>query len=191
MATCEYIISINSKGCVAKVRAKYRSGKFKSVELVSGKFANQEQFESLLKLTPQLEQAIIVLQSEFEGRVSWEKVEKSPATLYTQMMGVYLDWYKQKNGLPAKVTGSDGSALKQIESYFRGISSEELILEKWKSLFSNWNQLSDFYQQQQSLRQINHNLNSILRAVHQSGSTEDLNSKFSNLINDAKPKTKG
>lgn len=180
----QYIIKINSKGANAIVKAKYNAGKFKSLELVSGKFADQQQFESLLRLTPQLEAAILILQKDLVGRVTYEKVEKEQSeSWYKSLLAIYMEWHQKRAGLPYKMTGGDGKAMKKITTYLQAIyTSLPEASDKWSNLLQQWDQLPEFYRNKSELRNIDSNLNFIMQRLTGKSTTE-LNDVFSKMIN--------
>jgi hypothetical protein len=191
MATSEYLITIDSKGAVAKLKVKYLNTRFKSLELISGKFETQIQFESLLKLTPQMEQVILLLQSEFEGRVSWEKIEKSKPSLFTAFMDEYINWYESKFEIKPIIKPIDGAALKWIVSTISQLSTtddESKIV--WQTILSNWNELESFYQSQTELPQIKRNLNIILKTLKHGKHADQARRTAESVSNDYRSKFK-
>lgn len=183
MPVSQYLITINSNGCTAKVKAKYRDGKFRSLELLSGTFPKQTQFEALMKLTPQLENVIIILQQEFKGRVTWEKITTETESLYRKLLDEYIRWYSETVGLPYKFTGVDGNAMKSIETFLRNAYAVDADIEKnWTELLCSFEQLPEFYRNQKDLRQINSNMNVIIRHLAPVNN-QNLNDEFSKIIN--------
>lgn len=184
----QYIIRVESDKANFSLKVKYKSGRFKSLEHVSGKFANQEQFEYIIKLTPQLEAAILLLEKEYSGKVTWEKVQQAEQveSWYRSLLAAYMEWHQNRTGLPYKMTGGDGNAMKKITSYLQAIyTTLPEALDKWNNLLQQWDQLPEFYRNKSELRNIDSNLNFIMQRLTGKSSSE-LNDVFSNLINGKK-----
>jgi hypothetical protein len=169
-----YLIKIDSKGGKAVFKLSYKNEKFHKLEFVSGKLT-QQQHESVMRLCPQLESAILILKKEFEGRVVWEPIHETDAKLYPWMLSVYSEWYYKRFEIKAKITGVECNALKQIIKHLEELAfgKEEEIKAIWQIIFEKWDEQSTFYKGQIELRQINSNLNTILRAIkHGKSATE-------------------
>lgn len=183
----EYLIKIHTKGSDAVFRVKYKNQKFHSIQHISGKI-NQEQHERLLMLAPQLEQAILLLQQEYVGRVTWEQIVKEKTT-YTQFMECYAKWYEEKFMIPPIIKASDGATIKWlIVNLSRVAGDESEALAVWKLIFDNWSKLDGWYQNQTDLLQIKKNLNIILKQLKHGKSTEQGAVKADNLSNDYRQK---
>lgn len=169
-----YLIKIDSKGGKAVFRLCYKNGKFHRLEAISSKLT-QAQHESVMRLCPQLESAILILKKEFEGRVEWEPIHEAGTKLYPWMLSVYSEWYFKRFDIKAKITGTEGNALKQIIKHLEELAfgNEDEIKAIWQIIFDKWDEQSTFYKGQIELRQINSNLNIILRAIkHGKSATE-------------------
>lgn len=99
-------------------------------------------------------------------------------TAYMQLMDIYYNWYKERNnGIPPKIDGQEGKALKTIVKYLETtartkaknfnitLNPEELKHEVSRSflfIFANWERIEPFYQTQVKLSQINSNLTNII-----------------------------
>jgi hypothetical protein len=163
----EYLLNINSKGATAVLKLTYKNNKFLKLEFVSGKLS-QVQHESLMKLVPQLEPVILILKEEFKGRVEWVYIQKKESkSLFSAMAQLYLSWYQDRFKIKAKFTGIEGNALKQIIKHLEELSfgDESQILAIWENILQRWNEQTTFYRGQSELRQINSNLNIILRVI--------------------------
>ena len=93
-------------------------------------------------------------------------------TLYQEMVEIYYNWFSERNdGVPPKIDGGDGTALKNIISYFKTIykgrkepkgTEREEVTGMWIFIFTNWHSLDSFYQKQTKLTQINSNITNII-----------------------------
>ena len=182
MAMNDYQVTITSKGANLRLRLKYKDGRFKSLEWLSGQTANQNQYEWLMKFAPQLEAAILILEIEWKGKVKWEKVEKSES-LWGWFIDQYSTWYFKITSLQPRITGTEGKALKSIIQHLNSVcKNENEIKETWTLIFKRWNDLTAFYQSQTELRQINSNLNIILRQLGSVSKAESLDDKFKEML---------
>lgn len=161
----EYLLNITNYNTVYKLY--YSKGKFKKLEHVSGKLP-QLKHESLLKLAPQLEEAILILRTEYSGAIEWVYIQKKQSkSLFSELSKEYIDWYQERFKIKPKFTGIEGNALKQIIKHLEEqcFGDEEQVKAIWNAILSKWNEQNTFYQGQIELRQINSNLNIILRTI--------------------------
>ena len=165
LMTTQYTLRLHSDKAFADYRLKYKDGRFLSLEHLKGKM-NQQQHEKLFMLCPQLEAAILLLELDFKGRVSWEKLTTESKSLDSALLAEYMSWYETKFGFKPKFAGSEGNALKQIITYLQQLpSTDEEVRNIWNVILTNWNLQTEFYQSQTELRQINSNLNTILKTL--------------------------
>lgn len=181
MATNKYQLEIKSHGSNAVFQVQYKNGKFFRLEKVKGKFANKEQKSGLFHVVPENEKNIERINTDFKDRVSFILLNTNKTTsLHSSMLGAFMEFYEEKNGLKARINGTEGRALKMIIKYFNDLGmNEELSLELWKAILSNWDKLDKFYQNQMELRQINSNLNIILRQLKNGGFNKETQSNVS------------
>lgn len=171
-----YRLHITSNGADALYELKYQSGHFKSVRHIRGKLS-QVQHEKLMLLCPQLEGGIFILKKEYEGRVNYS-IQESKATLFTQMLDTYVEWYQDTLQIPPKIDGVSAKALKGIISFLASqCANEQEILVMWDVILKNWNQLDKFYQNQRELRQINSNFNILIAQIKHGKSTGNTQNK--------------
>lgn len=185
MALQEYILTITSKGANARFKIRYKAGRFNRIEHLSGNLANQQQHEALMKLCPQLEKAILILQMEWKDRgISWEKLEKAASgSLFSWFIAEYSTWYEANTKLKPRITGAEGKSLKSIIQHLNSVcETEQEAQETWSAIFKKWNDLSPFHQSQTELRHINSNLNIILRQIGNVSKAESLDDKFKALL---------
>lgn len=164
----QWRIEVLSDGSNAVFVATYKNGRFAKLEHKSGKLANQKQHASLMYLVPELEKAIEFLRLEYKDKpVTWSMVEKTEKdALIKRLLATYNEWYHNRNDIMPVINGIQVNALKSIaNSLIRMSSSEDEVVSVWQQLLSNWNSLSSFYQSQMELRQINSNINIILRTL--------------------------
>ena len=169
----QYNLKIESPTCNASFKLIYVNGYFKSLEKVNGKLSDK-QHKWLMNFAPQLEKAIQILELDKtlkEKGFTWEKIEKFQSeSLFKTMLDEYYSWYKEKLKIVPKITGIETKALKTIITHLGRMASTEMeIIQVWNSIFQSWDNQTSFYQSQVELRQINQNLNTILRAIKEDG----------------------
>ena len=166
-----YTLSITNKNAKASYLLTYDKGYFKRIEKLSGKVTDA-QHKWLMNLAPQLEKAILILETEWNPKgVFWEKQQKNGSnTLFKTMIDCYYSWYKERFNIVPKINGLETKALKDIITHLSRMATTEMeIIETWNAVLSNWDYLTNFHQQQMELRQINQNLNIILRTIKENG----------------------
>jgi hypothetical protein len=105
---------------------------------------------------------------------------KSP-TLYQRFMDVYDAWYKERNGgVPPKIDGGAGNALKTLIQYFVSIVKAraekdghtldeaglaDKAVEAWGIIFKSWHLLDNFLQDKTRLLDINSNIQNIITKI--------------------------
>ena len=97
--------------------------------------------------------------------------------LYVNCMAVYDGFIKQYTGLPPKIDGAQGKALKSIIVYLKTVAkvkdindSEVAVVNAFDYVFANWDKLDSFYQSQTKLTQINSNLQILLQQLRNGNS---------------------
>lgn len=167
MATTKHTLTISTKGANARFVIVYRAGKFHRLERKSGKLATDNQWSQLMHLVPEKESNIEHLAKEFKGRVEYTLVtDEKPQSLFKLMMDEYVAFYEQKTELKPLLNGTSGKALKMIITALKKTCADDQeVIAVWQTILANWNKLDEFYAQQLELRQINSNLNTILRQV--------------------------
>lgn len=91
--------------------------------------------------------------------------------LYQEMMSLYSDWYKGKMGIPPKIDGKDGNALKSLIKYFSTVKTgNHTELDVFKFIFDNWDRVETFYAQKTRLLEINSNIQAIMVQIKEGGS---------------------
>ncbi|MBN2668767.1 MAG: hypothetical protein JXR60_06015 [Bacteroidales bacterium] len=158
-----YILNITSKGADAVFKITYKSGRFYKMEAKRQKMSD-EQRAKLMTLVPRREEELNQM-GNFGG-VSIEK-ESKPNNLFSLFNMAYFEFYERMNGnIKPKFGATEGKALKQIIKHLTDISAtDEEALATWQAIFNKWGSLEDFYAKQMELRQINSNINIILRQL--------------------------
>lgn len=101
-------------------------------------------------------------------------------TTYQRFMDVYDAWFKERDGVPPKIDGAGGSALKTLIQYFLKIVKAraekdghqldeaglaDKAVEAWGIIFSNWHMLDNFLQAKTRLLDINSNIQNIITQI--------------------------
>jgi hypothetical protein len=91
--------------------------------------------------------------------------------------------------LKPKFSGVEGKSLKSIISFLRGVcSTDEEAKDIWLAILSNWDIQTEFYKNQTELRQINSNLNIILKTFKNGKQSEQKRRKADDDANDFREK---
>jgi hypothetical protein len=89
---------------------------------------------------------------------------------YKRFMEVYHTFIKNR-GIPFRITGADGKALKLIIKYLNEVDAvkqgNKTPCEVWEFILDNWNNLDTWQQTQNQLRQINAQLPNIIEKLKQ------------------------
>lgn len=94
------------------------------------------------------------------------KTPKEPNPLFTESMKIYCDWIKKITGVPAKIDGAQGRALKYIIAYLKTIDdNHDKIIESWYLLLENYDKWDNFHKKQLKLTEINSNIVNIINFV--------------------------
>jgi hypothetical protein len=178
MATSKYILSIESKGSNARFLLSYRSGNFFRVERISGKLKHNKQWQNLMLLIPEKESAIAVFSLKFKPKgVLYERpIKEAKNTLYTHFMDEYFSFYESQCDVKPRINAISGKALKNIITHLQSICADDNeALTTWKVLLSNWDKVEEFYSKQMELRQINSNINILIRQIKDGGNSKETN----------------
>lgn len=116
-----------------------------------------------------------------------QKVDAQPRrefnALFGQMIAIYDDWIRKLTGLPSKIDGAQGKAIKSIIVYLEKAANESgknngseeainiQIKNSWTYILGHWDILDDFTQKQIKLTQINSNLQSIILQLRKPSNT--------------------
>lgn len=169
MAISKYKIEIDSTktNTQALFVVEYKAGNFFRLERKRGNVKTDQQWNNLMSIVPMHEATIKVYSTLKAPAVTYTKIEKQKAgTIFQQFMSEYHSFYEGEAGIAPRINAVEGKSLKMIISALKKISADEAeALATWKAMLSNWQELEAFYRKQLDLRQINSNLNSILRQI--------------------------
>lgn len=171
----KYILHINGLTTNARYIITYKGGKFFRLERKTGKL-NHEKWQWLKdKLVPLEESQIPAISARVlkKGITYTLEEKKSTQSLYSKLMQPYWTFYEDRNEIPPRINAAEGKSLKDIISHLKKLSADEAeVLELWTVILNKWDQLEPFYQKQMELKQINSNINNILRQIkHGKGNT--------------------
>lgn len=184
MAINHYTLTIFTPEFTAKFKVTYKDNKFNRLEHISGKMPDSY-WNPFMNAIPQANSGIDRVCEKYPT-VTYQPFESKPKTLFQDMMGEYMDWFQRTNGFTPAMDGIGGKNLNGIIAKMRKISpDEEEIFNTWQVIFLNWSKLEKFYQEQQELRQINTNLNIILRTIKNGGTGKN---KANDHANDLRKK---
>lgn len=185
--TQQYTFQLEFKqGRSVKILVSYRKGRFLKLEHKSGKFENIEYYKNLMKFIPPTEAMVEKTEKHFAPALKIEKIIKEkPKTLYQKFMDEYFSFYERINNIKPRVSAVEGKSLKQIISHLQDVSTDDAeALATWLVILSNWSKLSEFYQSQMELRQINSNINIILRELKNGKRTDQAKRQANNNADD-------
>jgi len=179
-------ITLLTHGATANIIATYLQKRFKRLEIKSGKM-NNAQYKALMMVVPRTVDKLEKFKTHYEGRVLYEIIEQKKKTLFTEMMEAYHSWYLERTEINPKIDGVAGRHLKQIIAYLRKQSTnDDEVKEVFQYLLNSWDVLDDFYREQKELRQINSNINIILKTVKHG--TSDSKTQAKSVSNDFRQK---
>ncbi len=180
MATNHYILNITSKGADASYKVTYRNGKFFRLEAKRQKLS-ETQRNNLMMLVPDKEENISNI--KFNGVVFVPEQKAGTKSLFSRFLDVYTNWYYLHTDINHRMNGIEGNSLKSIIKHLQNISvSDEEALVLWNQILSNWDKLNDFYKSQMELRQINSNINIILRQLKDDGNSKSKASNYADEL---------
>jgi hypothetical protein len=91
--------------------------------------------------------------------------------VFAQAMDLYFAWFEKRTGLPPKIEGAEGKALKSILAYLSPLAAKKGgdPVASLAYVLHHWDELKPFYRDQPTLVGINKNLNEILSYFKQRG----------------------
>ena len=153
---------------------KSADGKTNDGKTEIGNPSNKKKNEEVKKKKEKIIQEEVSLSGEsglFPEGPKTLSVSNDDGKLYSKMVDLYFNWFKDLNGgIPPKFGKADGSAMKQIINYFKYIHKqanngkdevEEVIL-MFTYILTNWAKIDPFLQKQTKLIQINGNIQNII-----------------------------
>jgi len=174
-------LQLQKEGFDAVFLAEYKNGKFHKVTHIRGKF-NKDQFIQLMKVVPMVEKHLPIFRKYWSGKIEYKELVKSKS-LYTMMIDAYAYFYETETKLKPVIDGVAGRAMKQLITKLKTQTpDEDEVLAVFQTLLDRWCDVPEFYQNQMELRQINSNINILLKALKNGKS--DSKSKAANVSND-------
>lgn len=171
MAIKHKLLEISKPDRLIKIRISFKNEDFWKFEIISGKLEPNE-WRGIGNILPQREMDMESIDKQFKS-VSFKSILKGTKSLYTLCLDEYMDFYWKHNKINYLMNGASGVALKQIIANLSKLCAddEELVLDTWKVILTNWHKLEEFYSKQMDLKQINSNLNIILTQIKNGKST--------------------
>lgn len=183
----KYVLHISGKSTNARFIITYKAGKFHKLERKAGKL-NQKKWQWLKeKLVPLDENQIEAISELYSASGITYTLEgkKSTQSLYSKLLQPYWSFYEDKNEIPPRINAAEGKSLKDIISHLKKLSAdEEEVLQLWTLILDKWDELEPFYQKQMELKQINSNINNILRQIKHGKGTSNQKRQARNASND-------
>lgn len=149
------------------LKLTYRDGKFKKIEHLRGDL-DEIAIKYLGVLIPPKEAELPEFIRQRAETVIYTSEAKKDKSIFSQFNSAWFLFYRKNNNyIDPKFTGADGSALKQIINYLKGINNndEAAALTNWQLILDSWDSLSEFHQKQMDLKYINSKLNVIIREI--------------------------
>ncbi len=187
MSTVSYILTITSKGSNARFVVSYRSGKFHKLESKNGRLKEQKQWNGLMSIIPKKEADIENINTQYHERgVRYTlMLKEAPKTLYAKFMDAYFLFYETQSEVKPRINAVEGKALKSIISHLQSICGDDLeALGTWEVILSNWNKIEAYYAKQMELRQINSNIDRIIRQIKDGKGTDQARKKANRHADD-------
>lgn len=141
----------------------YRGNRFLRLERKRGKMTKDQRL-AIGKIIP-FEKSEISEYAKRFSQIEYKEVVKDK-TIYQKFTDTWFAFYQEFSGYEPRFNGVEGRSLKSIITYLRKISgSDDDALLVWKTLLSNWNNLSDFHKKNTDLKYINGNIQKLLENV--------------------------
>lgn len=174
MATTKYTVTINTEGYKPLVAiVTYVGGRLKKWEHKKGDFR---------LTTPQLAYMVAVAREDqidevagrYKGSIIYEKIEKqNKHSLFGIFNGKYFEFYQHHAGFEPSFDATAGKSLKSIINKITKLTStENEAATVWSSLLDKWHLQEEFYRKQIELKQMNSNLNTLLRQLKSHGNSQ-------------------
>jgi len=160
----------------------YKSNKFKKLEHKRGE-VSKTQFSQLMRIVPPSPKMIDTYRRYFTGKVNYEEIVTISESLFKQMIDVYFRWYEIETGISPKIDGVAGKAMNSMIAHLRKqCADDQEVLTVFQQLLDRWCDVPEFYKNQMELRQINSNINILLKELKNGKS--DSKSKATNVSDD-------
>jgi len=151
----------------AELILSYKASVLYKVEFIRTKVSD-EQWNKLIFLCPKKEAD---LYSHGFPNVDIMPVIKQ-RSMFSRYIDLYDEFYYKKTGIKARMSAIEGASVKKIIAHLESIEKDsESALALFDQVLKSWDKIDEFYRKQMELRQINHNLNTILRLLKNGDST--------------------
>lgn len=152
----------------------YKNGQFARIDYKSGGLS-ESHFKYLTQAVPIMEKDIKGVMQKYDNRVMFEKLsESNKDSLFAKAMRVYCVFYEEQTELKPRINGIEGNALKGIINHLLdNCVTDDEVSVVWATLLHNWSKLPEFYKSQRLLRQINHNLPTLLTHLKQDAANKN------------------
>lgn len=159
-----YVLNIIESGLRFKIG--YKKTKLNKIEHLAGKL-NKGSYIDLHNIIPNEEERIPVIIKNRSKEIVFEKITKeSTKSLYRDLLAIYYYFYEKKFNIAPRINAIEGKSLKMIIAFLRKICADDAeVKATFEAILLQWHKLPDFYQNQADLKQINSNLNTILRQL--------------------------
>lgn len=112
-----------------------------------------------------------------------EKLKKeSDFPEYQECLNLYFEFFEKITGVKPMFKSKDGKALKELIVHFRPMAKEGFtVSDGFRYIFSNWNKLDSYTQNQTDISKISYNLNSIItqfKTKKKNGATNTSNTNY-------------
>jgi hypothetical protein len=152
----------------------YKNSKFSRLILDKGTY-NTRVWSNIPKLIPYNESEIKGIQKTFEGQIVYTEIAEKKQSLHQDCIDEYYTWFETKFAVKPKITQVEAVAMAQIAKYLKSnASTDGEALAVWGFILTKWDLLEEFYRKQTALRQINKNLQSIIIALKNGKSSNNL-----------------
>ena len=158
----KYNVEIKGTTQFLSLEVSYKNGNFYSLKRKKGSHTN---WVRLMSAIPYKEEGIAGVMARIQ-QVVFTVIAKKAPSLFTEFQNEFFEFYKEKTDLQYNFRPVDGFALKGIITHIqKHCNTADDALATWQVVLSNWDVQEDFYKKQISLKQINGNLNDILRNI--------------------------
>lgn len=105
-----------------------------------------------------------------------------PLNNYQLFIDAYNEFCKKILGVPAKINGAEGNAMKSIIAYIEKVSEQKksVPVDSWQFILDSFNKWEPFHQKQIKLTQINSNLPNIINSI-KNGNKQPITAHQQNL----------
>lgn len=161
-----YLLKIFGKGHDAVFKIAYKNGKFQRLERKRGKLNSATNWRNLMNLVPEQENEFKNIPNIHRTATISLEVKGKAQSLHAKAMAEYFAFYQKQTGIKPRINATEGKALKSILAHLKTIAvHDDDIFDTWVVILTNWHKLEPFYQAKMELKNINSNINLILRQI--------------------------